>query len=720
MTRVILPYDVLLDEVAGWRPLDEELRNVSLESGRVTLQTRQSLNPEFTEPNGTFGGATVPRGVTIHGNDIYIVNAGADRSEILRWRPCCGPAYPIPTIGGIGSGPRQLRAPSGLTINVRNDLVIADSDNRRLLIFTLPELALRRIIGPLYSSDEEPWRPVDVAAGPHGSLWVADNANHRIWRLDRQGTPSHYYAGPLPEGFTPLRLAVDRYGRAIVLAEAHDETGDHAPRLVVMLDRHGQSFAEVANLDQEVEVEPETGETLRHLLTPSRLKLSGDTVLLESADPRRPHAEPHTTDLTIDDSGRLQLPDQTSGPYLIHRPPIATFETEGIFRIQPLDSNRVANQWHRVVLEMEAPERTSVRVFSFTSEVPRPDLEAVHPTNPEQGPVNLLAQPPRLGPWQAAPANADEWLIQSPPGRYLYLALVFKGSGDDTPTVSSIYIYRQRESSLRYLPALYQADETSRQLLDRLLSLFDTIYGEIETEIEDFPRHLDVAGAPADFLPWLATWFDLNLKQDWTTQQSREFLRNIVELYQWRGTVHGLRRTLQLHSKLSDPMPQIIEHYRASQEPVEDSEAWTAATGAMDSWLGLSPNDDAPHHFSVVVPGYAIEHPDKRAATRQMIDAVKPAHAHYTLRPVYSGVRLGSSRTRGTIIGVDSLLGSHTGWQLPGEHEQEGILGTRTVLPSSPVHGSAGIRLGSTRLSGIPWRQNRTHSNGEEPKETLL
>jgi phage tail-like protein len=718
MTRVILPYDVLLDDIAGWRPLQQEMLNISIATGQISLRTKESLNPEFTEPNGTLGGLTLPRGVAIHRDDIYIANAYPGRDEILRWRPCCGPASPLPTIGGSGTGSRQLRTPSGLTISHRGDLVIADRDNHRILIFTLPELALRRIIGPYHSTEGDPWRPVDVASGPEGSLWVADDTNHRIWQLDRQGTPSDYYAGRLPEGFTPLRVVVDRYGRAIVLVERNDQAENGFPRLVVLLDKHGQSFQEIESPDQEIG--PEAGETLRSVLPETRLRLSGDIVLLESADSKRTHAEPHSTNLSIDETGRLLVPEQESGPYLIHRPPVATFETEGVFRIQPLDSGRVANQWHRLVLDMHAPERTSIRVYSFTSEVPRPDLVAVDPDDPGQGPVNLLAQPPRLGPWQAAPANADEWLVQSPPGRYLYLALVFKGAGDNTPMVSSIYVYRQRESSLKYLPAVYQADETSRHLLDRLLSLLDTIYEEIETEIEDFPRHLDVAGAPADFLPWLASWFDLNLKQDWTTPQSREFLRNIVELYQSRGTVHGMRRTLQLHSRLSDPMPQIIEHYRASHDSDEDSEAWTAAAGAMNSWLGPPVNDDGPHHFSVVVPGYSIEHPDKRAAARQMIDSVKPAHAHYTLRPISSGVRLGSSRTRGTIIGVDSLLGSHTGWQLPGDHEEEGILGTRTLLPSSPRNGGAGIRLGSTRLSGIPWRRSRTHSNGEAPKETLL
>ena len=143
-------------------------------------------------------------------------------------------------------------------------------------------------------------------------------------------------------------------------------------------------------------------------------------------------------------------------------------------------------------------------------------------------------------------------LVQSPPGRYLYLALALKGPGDRTPSVERIYVYAHRQSSLHFLPAVYQADETSRLVLDRLLSLTDTLFGEIESQIEDFSLFLDVVGAPADFLPWLASWFDLTLEQAWSEAQQRAFLKNIVELYRWRGTIRGLRLLLRLHANLKE------------------------------------------------------------------------------------------------------------------------------------------------------------------------
>lgn len=698
---LIRPYDLLLGEATGWRML--EASGASIQTGRIGLETLQSLHPDLAEDNGTFGGHALPRGVAIWGDEIFI--ADPPRHRILHWRPCCGPPVPLPTIGGQGHAARQLSTPLGLAISHRKDLVVVDSGNRRLLLFTLPGLALRRILGPFNSRGkcgdlEEPepeeWRPVDVASGPDGTLYVADE-NGSIWRLDSQGRPDPCYPGRLPEGSVPFRLLVGGDHHAYVLAQGNAN--------VLVVDPYGHFLSEISSLDQELV--SHTGGTLRTRLPASRLGLDGEVVTLAPSDPLACHMEPQHTDLTVDESGHLTLAGYSDGPYILHRPPVAIFQTSGIFRTLPLDSRRVGNQWHRVVQELDAPERTSVRMFSFTSDVLRPDLKAVDPPS-----ADLLAEPPRLGPWQAAPNNADEWLIQSMPGRYLYLALVLKGPGNRTPAVERIYIYNHRESSLQYLPAVYQADETSHSLLDRLLSLFDTILGEIESEIEDFPRRLDIRGATSDFLPWLASWFDLTLEQSWSDTKRRDFLKKIVKLYRWRGTIYGLRQLLQLHAGLIEPLPQIIEHYRGKVATLDESDD-QVVSDSMRNWLGQPPVRDVMNHFSVLMPGYTIDTPEKRAVVERLIDASKPAHTHYTLRPLYSGTRIGSAKCKGSAISVDSVLGSHGVWHLPNDTEKEGILGARTVLPAAPLPYAVAVRLGHTRL-GAPRLGSRICSPCEE------
>jgi len=696
MARVIRPFDFILDAASGWRLLQAE--NVSLADGPIQLQNQAKLFPPLNDVNGSLGGHTLPRGVALWGNELFI--ADPIRHQILHWHPCCGPVKPLSTIGGLGSEPRQLDTPLGLALNQRDDLIVVDSGNRRLLLFTLPGLALRRIFGPFerttfFPSAVEPisleteiadpetpdspslWYPVDVAVGPHNNVYVADSQGF-IWQLDAQGRPNRYYRGRLPEGAVPQRLWADNQDRVYVQVEDREA--------VMQLDRYGRVVGEIASLDAPLVDEPDA--TLRQQWPASRLSLQRDRVLLAFQTPEQNQLAPQPTDLILDENGYLQLPDGSRGPYLLYRRPPAIFKTNGFYRMQPLDSGRAGNPWHRVVLDLDAPERTSVSLFSFTSDVPRPDVST----------ETLLEEPPQLGLWQAAPTNADEWLIQSPPGRYLYLTLILKGPGDRTPRVERLYVYQQRQSSLQYLPAAYQSDETSRHLLDRLLSLSDTLFGEIESNIEDFPLQLDIQGAPADFLPWLASWFDFSLLPIWNEDKRRRFLNEIVDLYRWRGTIRGLRRLLQLHADVADPLPQIVEHYRSAGMSLDESRD-RAASESLQHWFAQIPAADIAHHFSIWLPAATLNTAEKRQQIEQLIDANKPAHALYSLHPVYPQVRLGSATIPGTALGVNSLLGSHAVWQLPVGTEADGILGSRTMLEGVRLPPAAG-QLGVSRLEG--------------------
>lgn len=842
MMRLIRPYDFILDAKVGWRLANSV--DASTEEDSIQLQTKQNLLPALTDSNGDFGGFTLPRGVAIWQDEIFITDPTLH--YIWHWRLCHGDVKPILTIGGNGQEavffeialllkarlyrfvflliqqslhneqfpqPRQLNTPLGLTISHRDDLVIADSENRRLLIFTLPGLALRRIIGPLQHQTSpltDVWHPVDVAAGTDGSLYVADDYNNMVWRLDDQGRPDPYYSGQLPADDAPQRLLVDRQHHVYVISRVADS--------ILILDKYGKRmtapeqlqetvqswltlhFAAQSNesgwqptfeqeaearaalwplkLSQLIDVQinqilakqlrqqpnktkeevwqeqrdeiyeqllPELyvkflPKFLQQVLPPSRLRLLPQThkqqieawlrdrnlamtianqqqayIALSPQFQQNPEefispASPKSdrvllsiqanscqfqfTDMTIDSDGRLRLPDGSTGPYLIHRPPVATFNNGDVFQFQPLDSKRVGNPWHRIVMELKTPERTSTRLFSFSSDIPRPDM-TTHEIATQLLAAATNERATNLE-WRAAPANANEWLIQSPPGRYLYLALVLKGPGDRTPSVERIYVYKERQSSLQYLPALYQADEISRNLLDRLLSLFDTIFGEIESTAEDFPRYLDAQGTPPDFLPWLATWFDLKLLPTWNEDKRRQVLQEIVELYRLRGTIQGLRKLLQFHADLKEPMPQIIEHYRGQSINKDESPNRVVAQ-AIDNWLGTI--TDIPHHFSVLMPAYTLNTPDKRLIVERLIDANKPAHTHYTLRPIYpGGVRLSSERHPGTGIKLDSLLGSRMTWQLANSEASDRFLGEHSVLPELPMPKAVIGKLGYSRL----------------------
>jgi phage tail-like protein len=181
---------------------------------------------------------------------------------------------------------------------------------------------------------------------------------------------------------------------------------------------------------------------------------------------------------------------------------------------------------------------------------------------------------------------------------------------------------------LRYLPALYQADE----LMGRFLMLFESFWAPIDAQIDNLPLYFDPKMAPPDFLPWLASWLNLVLDERLPEERQRRLIQAAVSLYRQRGTRQGLQEYLEIYT---GGQAQIIEH-RA-----KDFRLGPEARLGPGIALGTG---NRPHTFTVVLRLPPISPPagDKNERTRQesehrraieaIIEAEKPAHTGYTLR----------------------------------------------------------------------------------------
>jgi phage tail-like protein len=102
------------------------------------------------------------------------------------------------------------------------------------------------------------------------------------------------------------------------------------------------------------------------------------------------------------------------------------------------------------------------------------------------------------------------------------------------------------QTYLEHLPAIYDAESTCGDLLMRLLSLLEAMFGAVESETADLSRLFDVDAVPREFLGWLAGWLALDLNEDWDAAKKRDLIRRAFSLYSRRGTVEGLRESLRL------------------------------------------------------------------------------------------------------------------------------------------------------------------------------
>ena len=131
-------------------------------------------------------------------------------------------------------------------------------------------------------------------------------------------------------------------------------------------------------------------------------------------------------------------------------------------------------------------------------------------------------------------------------------------SEDQSKLVSS---YQQ------YLPTVLQEDN----YIGKFLLAFEKILSEqrkttsksqiitketkntqgLEEIIDNIQIYYSTQQTPEEFLPWLANWVALSLKNDWTEAAKIEFIQQIVGLYPYRGTKAGLEKILGIYLKNS-------------------------------------------------------------------------------------------------------------------------------------------------------------------------
>lgn len=154
---------------------------------------------------------------------------------------------------------------------------------------------------------------------------------------------------------------------------------------------------------------------------------------------------------------------------------------------------------------------------------------------------------------------------------------------------------RDRSSWLQYLPSIYSDDE----FLGRFLLIFESLLAPVIWTIDNLDMYFSPETAPAEWLRWIGSWFDILIVPDLPEERQREILRQIGWLFMRRGTKAGLERLLELYFGV---MPEIIE--------------------------------DAPCHFVVRLPLSQSSHSLNADLADRLIDSQRPAFASYRLEVV--------------------------------------------------------------------------------------
>ncbi|OPX91729.1 MAG: Phage tail protein (Tail_P2_I) [Pelotomaculum sp. PtaB.Bin104] len=300
----------------------------------------------------------------------------------------------------------------------------------------------------------------------------------------------------------------------------------------------------------------------------------------------------------------------------------ATGLPQGIYFSSSFDSTIMEMYWHKMVLSADIPENTQIKVSYFSS-----DRKAFM-INGKLTDIDKFINDETITPaekisslesfWSEPVVNPADALVHGAMGRYFWLKIEFVGSEELSPVLKKIRLYYPRTSYLRYLPAIYQEDNKSRDFLERFLALFESFFAHMEENISNVAQYFDVDSVSGPFLKWLATWLAISVDDSWTEEQLKQLIKKSPELFKKRGTKQGIEEIMEVYT---GEKPFIIEYFQYKHlREHPDLKDLVAQLYGTD-----------PYCFCVLIRQECVPTAERRFVVQQILDQEKPAFTEVKL-----------------------------------------------------------------------------------------
>lgn len=640
-----------------------------LNEGGITLYSMPAFTQWIQEANGIKN----PAGLTVDKcGQVYFIDL--ETCWLHKYDPGTQRLEHIQCISGCGSVNAALRPPGRVIID-KSTLWVLDAGNHRVLAFSRENFQIK------YSIDD-PGDPIDIALGEQGHLYILDRASSRIFKFDSHGHFSKSFGQPYLK--EPVGLAVGKGNNLYVIDINETYNG------FLIFTEQGEYSGLIGNF-------PKGFEPSTIAIDGKRNVFAGDAkagaVLQFDSDGSYagtiaiPGNMESIRGLAIDSKGNLYV-SSNKGIAILSAEETFTKE-QGVYYSMTLDSGIQDCRWHRLALKMDLPPKTALEVYFYSSDESdlKNEIDKVLSDKGKSTQEKAEDIDSKIS-WIGPEKNPGDMLFRGKTGRYLWLKLVLSTFDEKTsPSVTQTKVYYPRISYLRYLPAIYQEDPVSREFLERFLSVFETLFYDLETEISRVFRYFNPDTVPQSFIPWLASWMNVALEEDWPEDKKRQFIREAATLYKLKGTPDGIRKLTGIYT---GKIPLILEHSKMGKPMVLGGRFRLGINSMLiqtpirgfrlgdDSILGRvalrdkvqSPEDPflpMAHRFTVIVDLGPEEFRRYEKGLHQILNDEKPAHTVYTLRVVremrvgmgtYVGINTRVGDYRPIQIGVDSILGT--------------------------------------------------------------
>lgn len=506
-----------------------------------------------------------------------------------------------------------------------------------------------------------PLEPVDIAVDQNENLYVLDSANHGIVKFNNIGRFDSFFGENIFAGKEPVTIALSPDGFLYVL-ERHDKkvikfsingtlendnliSFEFIPSGLVV-DKEGNLYI---GDSRKREQDQNTGEEDDRFIR--KYSPLGESIGIV------PGYRGSVGTMAVDEESRIYIFSEEDRQFAVLNPEsqFLTPENEilptGKYFSRSLDSTKSATKWHKLLIKRTIPENTQIRISYlisdeklFTIDGGKKDLDRyIEETILIEDEQEKLVRIEKLDSFynnsaQFLTENPKDALLSDSNGRYLWIRVELIGGELHSPVVESIQAWFPRLSYLRYLPALYQEDEGSRDFLDRFLSLFETFFSSMENQINHVVRYFDPDVVSGEFLHWLSSWLAVSIDENWTEDKIAILLKRVSELYKNRGTRYGIEEMITI---FTNEKPLIIEFFQILSKADPEKQK------ILDKLF-----EKDPFCFYVFLKPYQVKNEEERKAVQRIIESEKPAHTFAKVQVLQPWFYL----DRHTYLGVNTHL----------------------------------------------------------------
>lgn len=230
------------------------------------------------------------------------------------------------------------------------------------------------------------------------------------------------------------------------------------------------------------------------------------------------------------------------------------------------DSGEADTLWHRMLIDV-GKGRGNITLFVYSAN----DLQS------DEGKLDTIRKEIAAAPHlsleeikqktslylRKTESNKEDILLHDIKGRYVWFILLFSPIMGESMEIERIQLFFPKSTWVSFLPEVYQQDKESLLFLEKYLSIFKTLYDDLNYEIKNSFTHFQPGICNKDFLYELAKWVHIQNPYIWNEEQLRYLLLNCMKFYSYRGTVKALLEIVKLYT---GERAYLIEQHKLDRE----------------------------------------------------------------------------------------------------------------------------------------------------------